>query len=84
MWASQLVILSFIRLIDILTIFSSISLLSVQYARSQLENLGAKPYTQMFKHRRANRMIREFPTYNKFVVQSFSEGDSLNGDEINR
>ena len=62
----------------------SFFLLCMQYARSQMENLGVKPYTQMFKHRRARRLTREFPQYNKFVVQSFSEGDSLSGEEINR
>ena len=62
----------------------SFFLLCMQYARNQMENMGAKPYTQWFKHSRAQRMVKEFPKYNKFVVQSFSEGDSLNGEPINR
>lgn len=62
----------------------SFFLLCMQYARNQMENMGVKPYTQWFKHRRAQRMVREFPKYNKFVIESFSEGDSLSGDPINR
>jgi hypothetical protein len=34
--------------------------------------------------RRSNRLCREFPQYNAFVLRSFSEGDSLNGDPIVR
>eukprot|EP01031_Cornospumella_fuschlensis_P035885 gene35885-43526_t len=39
----------------------SFFLLCMQYARAQLENLGAKPFTMWFKHRRAERLIKEFP-----------------------
>ena len=62
----------------------SFFLLCMQYARSQLQNLGAKPYTQLMLRRRAKRICAEFPQYNKFVLESWSEGDSLNGDPINR
>jgi hypothetical protein len=57
----------------------SFFLLCCQFARSQLENLGIKPYTSAFKHRRADRVIREFPQYNPAVIRSFSEGDALSG-----
>lgn len=55
----------------------SFFLLCMQYARSQLENLGAKPYTHWFKARRAARVCREFPKYDANIIASFSEGDSL-------
>ncbi len=55
----------------------SFVLLCLQYARAQLENLGAKPYTQRYRAYRANRLIKEFPKYNKVVVASFSEGESF-------
>lgn len=55
----------------------SFFLLCMQYARAQLENLGIKPYTSKFKERRAARLCKEFPQYNKYVLTSFSEGDHL-------
>jgi hypothetical protein len=55
----------------------SFVLLCLQYARAQLENLGAKPYTQRFRSNRAARLIAQFPKYNAGVVESFSEGDSF-------
>lgn len=62
----------------------SFVLLCMQFARSQLQNLGAKPYTGWMLDRRSNRLCDEFPQYNPFVLRSFSEGDSLNGDPIVR
>lgn len=53
----------------------SFFLLCMQYARSQMENLSAKPFTSWFKHRRADRLCKEFPKYNRFIVESFSTGD---------
>jgi len=55
----------------------SFFLLCMQYSRSQLENLGIKPFTQVFKKRRAERLHKEFPQYNEGVLHSFSEGDPL-------
>lgn len=62
----------------------SFFLLCMQYARAQLENLGAKPYTQRFRANRADRLIREFPQYNASIVASFSEGDSFTPSAIHR
>jgi hypothetical protein len=59
----------------------SFFLLCMQYARAQLENLGAKPFTQWFKHRRAERLINEFPQYNRHIVESFSTGDPFTPSE---
>jgi hypothetical protein len=49
-----------------------------------MQNLGIKPYTESFKARRAERIVAAFPQYNKYVLQSFSEGDPLSGASINR
>jgi hypothetical protein len=57
----------------------SFFLLCMQFARAQLENLGAKPYTKIYKDWRARKLTEKFPQYNPFVVESFSEGDSLLG-----
>lgn len=60
----------------------SFFLLCTQYARSQMENLGAKPYTAWYKARRSNRLCREFPQYNQLIVSQFSEGDLLIGGNM--
>lgn len=54
----------------------------MQFSRSQLENLGAKPYTGWFKQRRAERIIKAFPKYNAMVIESWSTGDSLSGGAV--
>jgi hypothetical protein len=56
----------------------SFFLLCMQYARAQLENLGAKPYTAWYKAKRAERLCKEYPKYNQLIVTLFSEGDPLN------
>lgn len=61
----------------------SFFLLCMQYARAQMENLGVKPYTSWIKHRRAQRLINEFPRYNKEIMASFSEGDPLINTHVN-
>jgi hypothetical protein len=61
----------------------SFVLLCFQYARAQLENLGAKPYTHWIKHRRAQRLISEFPQYDSTIVASFSEGETFSPDDVN-
>ncbi|KAJ3221390.1 hypothetical protein HK099_003564, partial [Clydaea vesicula] len=42
-----------------------------------LENIGARPYTSWYKHRRSERLTKEFPQYDKFILKAFSEGDPL-------
>ena len=55
----------------------SFFLLCLQYARAQLGNLGAKPYTAWFLQRRAERVAKTYPQYCANIVESFSEGDPL-------
>ena len=59
----------------------SFFLLCMQYARAQLQNIGAKPYTAFMLKRRAQRLISEFPDYCPLVLESFSEGDPLTVDK---
>ncbi|KAJ3388643.1 hypothetical protein HDU92_001394 [Lobulomyces angularis] len=55
----------------------SFALLCLQFARNQIRNIGAKPFTSWFKHRRSKKLISQFPQYDKFILRSFSEGDPL-------
>ena len=55
----------------------SFFLLCMQYARNQLTNLGAKPYTAWFLNKRAKRVAQEFPDYCAHIVEDFSQGDPL-------
>jgi hypothetical protein len=59
----------------------SFFLLFMQFARAQLQNLGAKPYTEWFLKKRAERLCAEFPDYCSHIVESFSEGDPLSGHD---
>lgn len=51
----------------------SFMLLCLQYSRSQLENLGIRPFTTSMKHRRAQKLATAFPMYNAKVVMDFSK-----------
>ena len=57
---------------------ASFFILCMQYARNQLENLGSTPYTKWFLMRRAERLQRDYPLYNKQIIAAFSRGDPLN------
>lgn len=50
-------------------------LLSMQFARAQLTNMGLKPYSNMMKHRRAQRLVDSFPKYDPELLKQFSEVD---------
>jgi len=60
----------------------SFFLLCMQYSRSQMQNLGVKPYTEWFLNRRAERLSKEFPRYNKVALQTFSLGDPLTPGDV--
>jgi hypothetical protein len=51
----------------------SFFLLTMQYARSQIQNMGMKPYTSRMKHWRAQRLAKAFPQYDEHVLMSYSE-----------
>lgn len=54
----------------------SFVLLTLQFSRNQLTNLGWKPYTSRLKASRAARLQERYPKYDKHVVGSFAVGDS--------
>jgi len=55
----------------------SFALLCLQFARAQLSNLHAQPYTEWMKERRARRLHEQYPQYNKFIVTDFAKGDGF-------
>jgi hypothetical protein len=57
----------------------SFFLLCMQFARSQLQNLDKKPYTEYIKVTRARRLCAAYPKYSSSIVTAFSKGDSLGG-----
>jgi hypothetical protein len=50
----------------------SFLLLCLQFSRSQIENLGVKPYTSKVKEWRANRLAEAYPQYDQGVIKNFS------------
>jgi hypothetical protein len=50
----------------------SFLLLCLQFSRSQIENLGVKPYTSKVKEWRANRLAEAYPQYDQRVIKNFS------------
>lgn len=50
----------------------SFFLLCLQYARSQLQNIGIRPYTSYIKSRRAKKLSGRFPTYEKKIIENYS------------
>merc|ERR1712137_1509333 len=51
----------------------SFFLLCLQFARSQMLNLGAAPYTEMILNSRARRLSEKFPQYNHRIVRQYVE-----------
>ena len=50
----------------------SFFLLTLQFARSQMQNMGAKPFTEWRIGRRADKVTVSFPQYNKRVVYDYA------------
>jgi hypothetical protein len=57
----------------------SFFLLTMQYARSQMMNLGWKPYGNFIQERKATRLIEEYPLYNARLVREWAANDALPG-----
>mmetsp|Transcript_42712 Transcript_42712/g.49937 ORF Transcript_42712/g.49937 Transcript_42712/m.49937 type:complete len:322 (+) Transcript_42712:54-1019(+) len=55
----------------------SFLLLCLTYARSQLQNLGKKPFTAYLRNKRAESLAEEFPMYDRDMLMQFSLSDSL-------
>mmetsp|Transcript_25578 Transcript_25578/g.30949 ORF Transcript_25578/g.30949 Transcript_25578/m.30949 type:complete len:188 (-) Transcript_25578:36-599(-) len=50
----------------------SFVLLTAQFTRAQLLNLGISPYGNFMKKRRAERLIKKFPQYDEDFLKSYS------------
>jgi hypothetical protein len=56
---------------------ASFVLLSLQFARAQMENLGIRPYTGFMKGRRAERLVGKFPQYCPNILRDFSHAQPM-------
>jgi len=54
----------------------SFFLLTLQFARNQMLNLGAKPYTHWLQQYRARRLEKVYPQYNAKILSDFAISDS--------
>lgn len=50
----------------------SFFLLTLQYARSQMQNIGLKPYTEWLCNRRAKSLSQAFPQYSERVLHEYA------------
>jgi len=57
----------------------SFVLLCLSFARSQMQNIGIRPYTDWWMERRALRLEQRFPQYSKAIVHDFARGDWVRG-----
>jgi hypothetical protein len=49
----------------------------MQYARSQIQNLGIKPYTELVKQWRGERLAKAFPRYDARLLLAYSESAAI-------
>jgi hypothetical protein len=55
----------------------SFVLLTFQVARSNMQNIGAKPYTARVKQWRAEQLAAAFPQYDASILIQYSNNTSL-------
>lgn len=55
----------------------SFILLCMQFARAQIQNLGVKPYTELIKQWRGERLAQAFPQYDARFLLAFSESAAI-------
>lgn len=55
----------------------SFFILCMQMARSQLQNLGIRPYFHWQQERRALKLVRMFPQYDERFLANYSRCDHL-------
>jgi hypothetical protein len=51
--------------------------LTLQFSRSQLQNLGAKPYTARVKQWRGEQLAQAFPQYDAKIIMDYCETSSI-------
>ena len=56
---------------------ASFFLLCMQFARNQLINIHAKPYTEFVKNSRANKLCYAYPQYSRPIMYDFATDDIL-------
>ena len=47
-----------------------------------MQNLDLKPYNAWVREKRAKRMINLYPQYDKYIIDSWSQGESFSEKEI--
>ena len=57
----------------------SFFLLTMQYSRAQMMNLGWKPYGHFIQQSRSRRLVAEYPNYNERLVKEWAANDALPG-----
>lgn len=57
----------------------SFVLLVLQFARSQMMNIGLRPYGDMMKNVRSNALVKKYPQYNEIFVRWYSDGNTVYG-----
>jgi len=50
----------------------SFFLLTLQYARAQMQNIGLKPYTEWLCNRRGSALAAKFPQYNERLLTEYA------------
>lgn len=55
----------------------SFFLLCMQFARSQLQNLGIRPYFHWQSERRARYLVQKYPQYDAQLLMTYSRNDKL-------
>ena len=58
----------------------SFFLLCCQFARSQLQNHGSKPYYHQWRDYQAQRLCNLYPQYCPKIVKSFARNDGTHND----
>jgi len=63
----------------------SFVLLALQFARNQMVNLGARPYTESMKAWRTRRLCSMYPKYHPLIVAEFAAADDYkSGGQLKR
>jgi len=55
----------------------SFFLLTMQFARSQMQNLGIRPFSNWMQSRRAERLVQSYPQYDAEFLANYSKLDRL-------
>jgi len=62
---------------------ASFVILCMQLGRSQFKKLAFKPFTDMIRSKRANRLAKLYPMYTRSIVKDFGRSQPLRGQKYN-